>query len=738
MLEKIVDEICDEFESSLQRGDQPSIEELLATAGDDLRAELLEPLMALELEYQVRRGGSCYIDEWQIRFSGDRETVLNTFRSFLWEGSDSAIEHRCTDDLMLRHFRLKALIGRGAFGTVWLAFDSRLERDVAIKTPHCYVRPGHDGVISAPKEAATAARLRHAHILAVHDVSEIHGHWFMVTDFVTGGTLAEHLKTHSFSCHDAAVMASQIADGVAHAHSQGVVHRDLKPSNVLLDDRGNLLLADFGLAVSPGGPIPNDGFVCGSRAYMSPEQERGIYGGPRADLYSLGKIIDDLLEAATANDSVSTATVRPSSKAPAGNAWTTRWLGRIRERCCQCDPELRYGSADEVFADLAQVVAGRPPRTACGPRSERLAWNARRMLIPGSLGLLLLVMAIAIAARHSVSPPPHPDARLVRITTDPPGCELTIVPLDPVTDDPIPERLEKLSGKTPIETHLLPGDYLMVAVLDETHWLEVTRHIPARHEVMGYGSSSRRWRIRDGVIVLHDISIRSPLASIPMVVVPDSKGLLVSSPGIDPNLAERVDVPAFYVSTTTMNRESLLKRRGVQEGSPAAGNVFLNLARVIERTEFDGCRLASAAEYAAMVAHAKFLSKAGVRGVDDDVLEWTSSRPGARGAGIRPRIPVRERPQCLVMGAGGVILRNCEGAPVLQPTCEDRDQDRQYRELDFRYVRSIRPRTTPGDFVKSQRELACGTARPMIREKSPDPKREPESALPRDTAGRDK
>jgi hypothetical protein len=222
------------------------------------------------------------------------------------------------------------------------------------------------------------------------------------------------------------------------------------------------------------------------------------------------------------------------------------------------------------------------------------------------------------------------------------------------------------------------------------------------------------------------------------VAVPETRGLLVSAPGINPNLAERVDVPAFYVSATTMNRKSLLERRGVQEGSPAAGNVFLNLARVIERTEFDGCRLASAAEYAAMVAHAEFLSQAGVRGIDDDVLEWTSSRPGAHGGGIRPRIPVTERPQCLVMGAGGLILRNCEGSPVLQPTCEDRDQDHQHRDLDFRYVRSVRPRTTPADFVKSERELACETARPTLNERPPVSKSEPESASSPESAGRDK
>jgi len=740
MLAKIVDQICDEFETSLRRGGQPSIETLLTTAGEEHRPQLLYQLLALEMEYHARRGQFCYVDECLIRFPDDRSTVIDVFRSFLWEGSEFARSECCSNDLTLKHFRLKALIGRGAFGTVWLAMDRLLDRDVAIKTPHGY--PGHalEEVNSAPKEAAAAARLRHAHILAVHEVAEVNGHWFIVTDFVTGGTLKEHLKSHSISCQEAARMAGEISDGLSFAHSQKVVHRDLKPSNILLDDRGNLLLADFGLAVTSTSPAPKDGFVCGSRAYMSPEQEQGIFGAERSDIFSLGKIIDDLLEAATSSDSALKNVSGRPSMAGSGNRWTTRWLGRVRDKCCEVEPAQRYQTAKDVADDLSRIVRGQPPKVAQGPLSERVTWKITRIVVPAVIGLAVVVAAAiaGISGRKSPEPAPHPDARLVRIKTDPPGCELTIVPLDPVTDDPIPEQLRRLPGRTPIETHLLPGDYLMVAVQDDEHWQEALRRVPKRHEPMGWASSSRDWHYKDGAIQFHDINIRSPDASMTMVPVAAMDGLLVSRKGASANAAQRLNVPAFFVATGTLDRQMILDRAGVEEGTPHAGKLVLHLRRVIEKAELAGCRLASAAEYSAMLAQAEQLSQAGVEGLEDDVLEWTSSRPGASGAGIRVLTTTFSAPQSLVMGAGGQVDRNCEGERVVHPTCEDRDERYPHSELVFRYVRSVRPRTTPADFVTSKPELACMPSQSKLKEQQPAPSPGATPASSLDSADRDR
>ncbi len=722
MISHLVDQICDEFETSLRRGARPSIEKHLSAVGSDLRPRLLYELLALQLESLARRGEICYLDEWLERFPEDRQTVIDVFRSFLWEGSDFARSGCCSDDLMLKQFRLKALVGRGAFGTVWLAADTHLERDVAIKTPHGYSGHEPEGVNPARKEAASSARLRHAHILAVHEVAEVDGHWFIVTDFVTGGTLKEHLKANPVSCVEAASMAAQIADGLGFAHSQGVVHRDLKPSNILLDDRGNLLLADFGLAVTPKSPAPQDGFICGSRAYMSPEQEQGVYGGERSDIFSLGRIIEDLLEASTSSQSELKSRPGANLKSASGNRWTTRWLARVRDKCTHSEPESRYQSATEVFGDLSRIVAGHPPRVARAPVFERVTRKTLRLLVPAALSMLVVAAAVAGRKLTSATTPPHPDARLVRLETEPPGCELTVVPLDPVTNDPIPERLERLPGVSPIDAHLLPGDYLIVAVLDDDRWHEVNRHVPFRHEERGWAWSNRHWHYNDDAIEFKKIRIQSPPADSPTFVpVPQTRGLLVSRPGWSAHAPQQIDVPPFQVATRTLNRQAILDRAGVEEGTPHAGKLYLNYDQVVEKAERAGCRLPSAAEYSAMLAQLEALSQAGVQDLDDDILEWTSSRPGAHGEGTRSLLLDQPRPLALVMGAGATTDENCEGIPVLRPACEDRTRIHQHLDLAFRYVRSARPRTTSDDFVTSRQDLSCLPGSFSAGERRPDP-----------------
>ena len=133
---------------------------------------------------------------------------------------------------------------------MWLAEDSLLCREVAIKTPHAYGhRQESSGIII--REASAAARLRHPNILPVYEVNESRGRWFIVTEYVSGGTLRQFLGSQKISCEDVAKFGAQLADALHHAHSHGIYHRDLKPSNVLVDDGGNLLIADFGLAVRP-------------------------------------------------------------------------------------------------------------------------------------------------------------------------------------------------------------------------------------------------------------------------------------------------------------------------------------------------------------------------------------------------------------------------------------------------------------------------------------------------------
>ena len=189
---------------------------------------------------------------------------------------DETVTRIAKEQKTLGHFELMDRIGVGAFGEVWTAHDSELDRTVAIKLP----RKGQLSAEEAEsflREARSAARLNHPGIVAVHEVGKVDDQLFIVSDYVRGVTLADWLTANRPTPKEAAELVAQLADAVQHAHEHGVIHRDLKPSNIMLDDTGQPHIMDFGLAKRDAGEITMtlEGKILGTPAYMSPEQAKG-------------------------------------------------------------------------------------------------------------------------------------------------------------------------------------------------------------------------------------------------------------------------------------------------------------------------------------------------------------------------------------------------------------------------------------------------------------------------------
>uniref|UniRef100_A0AAU3GVJ3 non-specific serine/threonine protein kinase n=1 Tax=Streptomyces sp. NBC_01401 TaxID=2903854 RepID=A0AAU3GVJ3_9ACTN len=198
-------------------------------------------------------------------------------------------------------YRIESLLGSGGFGRVWRAHDEMLKVDVAVKEVELPSgQPAAEREMQlrrAEREARHAAALRdHPHIVAVHDVIIDGGRPWTVMQLVDGGSLADRLRNSPLTVPAAAQVAAALLDALRAAHGAGIVHRDVKPGNVMMAATGEILLADFGIAVRRDDTALTSGGFIGSLPYTAPERLRGVSDLPASDLFSLGVTLYESVE----------------------------------------------------------------------------------------------------------------------------------------------------------------------------------------------------------------------------------------------------------------------------------------------------------------------------------------------------------------------------------------------------------------------------------------------------------
>ncbi|RIK31237.1 MAG: hypothetical protein DCC56_03365 [Anaerolineae bacterium] len=196
-------------------------------------------------------------------------------------------------------YEIKSELGRGGMATVYRGYDSRFEREVAVKIlPPELLHADPQFRARFQREAKIIAQLEHPSIVPVYDVGETEDTKlpYFVMKYMNGGSLSERIKKGIMSVAEAARILEQIAPGLDEAHSRGFIHRDLKPSNILFDSRGTPYISDFGIAkISQGTGTMTGSGIIGTPAYMAPEQATGDSVDGRADIYALGIILFEML-----------------------------------------------------------------------------------------------------------------------------------------------------------------------------------------------------------------------------------------------------------------------------------------------------------------------------------------------------------------------------------------------------------------------------------------------------------
>ena len=293
-----------------------------------------------------------------------------------------------TGPLLKNRYRLGRVLGRGGMCIVYQAWDTRLQRDVAVKRLEPPLNQDPRTRARFDREGRALARLSHPNVVTLIDRGSTESDDYLVFEYVEGKSLKELVKEKPLGPVEAGRILGQVAEGLAAAHQAGIVHRDVKPQNILLDRDGHAKITDFGIATGADWTkVTKAGSIIGSARYMSPEQVRSKPVDVRSDIYSLGVVMYEMLAGHPPFDGANMPEIarhhlntpppplsEVRSDLPAG-------LEKVVMRCLEKLPDDRFVSMDELLGALVGLGLYALPRAEMGGKQKRGADDDRRMRV---------------------------------------------------------------------------------------------------------------------------------------------------------------------------------------------------------------------------------------------------------------------------------------------------------------------------------------------------------------------
>ena len=434
-----IDAICDRFEADCLADRRRDLAWYLAQAPPGGRAALFHDLLNLDLEFRRQNGEQPDPRSYYKRFP-DMASVVDAAFTFLRNrviatdagnsrSSGAASTVTSPGEMMdagtavstwvdftlaappepaIPDYEILGELGRGGMGVVFKVHQVALNRTVALKMIKSGGFATEAELLRFQNEAEAVAQLDHPHIVPIYEVGRHQGRHFFSMKLVVGSSLDKRLAAFATDPRATARLVATVAEAVHHAHQRGILHRDLKPANILLDERGQPHVTDFGLAKRIGGDadLTCSGAPMGTPAYMAPEQASGDKGSlsTATDVYGLGTILYALLAGRApfagttlveTLDKVRTCSPEPPSLL---NKQVPRDLEIICLKCLEKDPNRRYASALALAEDLERWLEGSPILARpVGSMTRATMWCRRNKALASLAALLMLALLGGLA-----------------------------------------------------------------------------------------------------------------------------------------------------------------------------------------------------------------------------------------------------------------------------------------------------------------------------------------------------